>query len=132
MRPQQIEKNRNDWVCWIVGDGSKKIDLQSQCIELGLEYDVLFWGNRNDIPTLLSKSNIFVLPSLLDNQPLSIIEAQITGKPVIVSNAGGLPEMVKHGLTGVVSLAGDPQALCTLIHYLMEYESYRKSLVSSA
>lgn len=124
----QLKQIRNDWVCWIVGDGDKLEDLQMQSKSLGLETDVLFFGKRDDIPQLLSNSDLFVLPSLLENQPLSVIEAQIAGKAVIVSNAGGLPEIVEHGVTGVISPAGDPSTLCINIDYLLTHDQYRQTL----
>lgn len=128
----KLKKTRNDWVCWIVGDGNKKVELQAQSKVLGLKKEVLFFGKRDDVPYLLSISDIFVLPSLLENQPLSVIEAQIAGMAVIVSNAGGLPEIVEHGVTGVISPAGDPRTLCIKINYLLEHEPYRKNLGSRA
>jgi glycosyltransferase involved in cell wall biosynthesis len=124
----QLQSMRNDWVCWIVGNGEKLAELQTQSKTLGLENNVSFFGNRNDVPYLLSISDIFVLPSLIENQPLSVIEAQIAGKAVIVSDAGGLPEMVEHGMTGVITPAGDPAMLCININYLLEHGSYRENL----
>ncbi|MDN4073669.1 glycosyltransferase family 4 protein [Fictibacillus terranigra] len=123
-----LKSIRNDWVCWIVGEGEKEEELQAQSRELGLEDTVIFCGKRDDIPQLLAKSDIFVLPSLLDNQPLSVIEAQIVGKPVIVSDAGGLPEIVEHGVTGLVTRAGDETELCNQLNLLLENEEYRNKL----
>ncbi|WP_438351018.1 glycosyltransferase family 4 protein [Paenibacillus sp. FA6] len=128
----QLKEIRNDWVCWIVGEGEKQAELQVQSKELGLGDDIFFFGKRDDIPQMLSNSDIFVLPSLLENQPLSVIEAQITGKPVIVSDAGGLPEMVEHGVTGLISPAGDIKKLCNNLDILLENKTYRKELGSNA
>jgi glycosyltransferase involved in cell wall biosynthesis len=85
-------------------------------------------GRRDDVPFLLSLSDIFVLPTLMENQPLSVIEAQITGKAVIASDVGGVPEIIEHGITGVLSPAGDEQMLTMHINYLLENESYMKTL----
>lgn len=85
-------------------------------------------GRRDDVPYLLSLSDIFVLPTLMENQPLSVIEAQISGKAVIASDVGGVPEIIEHGITGVLSPAGDEQMLTTHINYLLENESYLKNL----
>jgi glycosyltransferase involved in cell wall biosynthesis len=128
----QLKKIRNDWVCWIAGDGNKQAELQQQSKALGLEQDVLFLGKRDDIPQLLSNSDIFVYPSLLDNQPLAVIEAQIAGKPVIVSDAGGLPEIVEDGVTGLIISAGNERKLSLSIDYLLTHEHYRVSLGSNA
>lgn len=127
----QLKTIRNDWVCWIVGDGYMESELRVQSKALGLEDDILFFGKRDDIPYLVSNSDIFVLPSLIENQPLSVIEAQIAGKPVIVSNVGGIPEIVKHGVTGLVLTAGDIEALCSNLNLLLENEKYRKALGSN-
>lgn len=47
---------------------------------------------RDDVPYLLSIADVYVLPSLLENQPLSVIEAQLAGLPIIVSDAGDFPK----------------------------------------
>jgi glycosyltransferase involved in cell wall biosynthesis len=128
----QLKRLRNDWVCWIAGDGNRKADLEHQSKVLGLERDILFLGKRDDIPSLLSNSDIFVHPSLLDNQPLSVIEAQIAGKPVMVSDAGGLPEMVEHGVTGIITPAGKDRSLCLQLDSLLTNDKQRQTLGSNA
>jgi glycosyltransferase involved in cell wall biosynthesis len=124
----ELKKIRNDWVCWIVGNGDKQAELKVQSKTLGLEDDILFFGKRDDIPSLLAKSDIFVLPSLLENQPLSVIEAQIAGKAIIVNDVGGLPEIVEDGVTGLITPTGDIKTLCKKINLLLEDEKYRKRL----
>jgi glycosyltransferase involved in cell wall biosynthesis len=128
----QLKRLRNDWVCWIAGDGNSKADFELQSKVLGLERDIIFLGKRDDIPSLLSNSDIFVHPSLLDNQPLSVIEAQIAGKPVIVSDAGGLPEMVEHGVTGIITPAGKDKSLCLQLDSLLTNNKQRQTLGSNA
>ena len=128
----KLKEMRDDWVCWIVGTGDMQGELRTQSKTLGLEEKILFFGKREDIPYLLSLSDIYVLPSLLENQPLSLIEAQIAEKAIIVSDAGGLPEIVKHEVTGIISPAGDEQALCDNLNSLLENEKYRKKLGSKA
>ncbi|WP_455920431.1 glycosyltransferase family 4 protein [Priestia megaterium] len=128
----ELKQIKKGWVCWIVGDGEQKAQLKAQSKALGLGKRVLFLGNRNDVPYLLSLSTIFVLPSLIENQPLSVIEAQIARKPVIVSDAGGLPEMVIHGHTGLISPVGDTEVLCNNIHNLLTNSEYREELGRNA
>lgn len=127
-----LKRIRKDWVCWIVGEGPLQNQLQNQSKILGLNQDVFFLGKRNDVPYLLSISDIFVLPSFFENQPLSVIEAQIAGKPVIVSDAGGLPEMVEHGVTGLISPARDVHALFNNLNFLLTEEKYRETLGANA
>jgi len=128
----KLKEIRDDWVCWIAGEGDKQEELEARAKELGLEYDIFFFGNREDVPYLVSVCDIYVFPSLLENQPLSVVEAQIAGKPIIVSDAGGLPEMVEHGKTGIISPAGDEIALCDNMNVLLSNDLYRKKLGSNA
>ncbi|KAB2488054.1 glycosyltransferase family 4 protein [Priestia endophytica] len=128
----RLKKLRKDWICWIVGEGEDQDMFHAKSKSLGLENDIIFLGRRNDIPYLLSESDIFVLPSLIENQPLSVIEAQITGKPVIVSDTGGLPEMVQHGITGLIYPKGNIEKLSDNINLLLQNNVYRETLGNNA
>ncbi|MFP7492833.1 glycosyltransferase family 4 protein [Terribacillus saccharophilus] len=125
-------RDRQDWVCWIVGEGRDKQQLQNRVANAGLQGHVSFLGKREDVPSLLKLADIFVSPSLIDNQPLSVIEAQLSEKAVIVSDAGGLPEMVDHGVTGLVVPKADTAALRSAIQTLLEDEPYRNILGAQA
>ncbi|KAA6451861.1 glycosyltransferase family 4 protein [Bacillus swezeyi] len=128
----QLKEIRHDWECWIVGEGDKMAGLRIQCDQLGLNDDVIFMKNRDDVPYLMSLADLFVLPSLLENQPLAVIEAQIAGVPVIVSDAGGLPEIVNHEVTGLVAAKGDVNAISSYMNQLLEDDGLRKTLGSNA
>lgn len=123
---------RQDWVCWIVGNGEKREELQRQVEGLSLQNDVLFLGERHDVPALLTKSDIFVHSCIQDNQPFSVMEAQIAGLPACVSNAGGLPEMVEHGVTGLVSPVKDPVTLTQHLNMLLQDDPFRLQLGRNA
>ncbi|MFB6497065.1 glycosyltransferase family 4 protein [Bacillus haynesii] len=128
----QLKDTRNDWVCWMAGEGEKLAGLKIQSEQLGLADDVVFLKNREDVPYLLSLADIYVLPSLLDNQPLSLIEAQIVGVPAVVSDAGGLPEMVEHEETGLIVPKGDAAALSSSLERLLEDDDFRNKLGMNA
>ncbi|UOQ48613.1 glycosyltransferase family 4 protein [Gracilibacillus caseinilyticus] len=123
-----LKKEYDGWVCWIVGEGPDRNDLQEKVKQYGLQENVYFFGNRRDIPYLLSLADIFVLPSQLDNQPLSVIEAQLAGKAIITSNAGGLPEMVQDGKTGLITRMGNSQHLFEQMKRLLEDPLLREHL----
>lgn len=127
-----LKQVRNDWVCWIVGDGNMKNELQKRSATLGLNQFVKFLGARDDVPALLKFADIFVLPSLQDNMPLSLIEAQLAGKAIVTSDAGGIPEMVKHGETGLIAPAGDSTVLLGHLKNLLENDTLTNSISSNA
>jgi glycosyltransferase involved in cell wall biosynthesis len=129
---QQLKQRRSDWVCWIVGEGAKKEELMQQAFHAGLGEDVIFLGHRDDVPALLQQADIFVQPSLQDNMPFSVMEAQVSGLPVMVSNAGGLPEMVQHEVTGLVSPVGDVDTLTSQLDFLLAHDEVRAKMGAAA
>lgn len=128
----KLKAVRQDWVCWIVGNGEMKMELQMLMKSLKLENDVYFLGSRDDIPSVLSKADIYVLPSLVENQPLSLIESQLAGKPSIVSNVGGLPEMVEHNVTGLLTEPKDVYGTFVSLNRLLTDKLLAKNLGDNA
>jgi glycosyltransferase involved in cell wall biosynthesis len=128
----KLKKVRNDWQCWIIGDGELGADSVKKAAKFGLHNDVLFLGKRKDIFPLLKKSDIFVLPSLQDNQPYSVMEAQVAGLPSVVTNTGGLPEMVSHGETGIVVPPANSHHLFLGIKHLLQNDKLRTSMGEQA
>ncbi|GAA0397477.1 glycosyltransferase family 4 protein [Paenibacillus motobuensis] len=123
---------RDDWVCWIVGGGEKREELEHQVRGLSLQNDCLFLGERDDVPGLLALSDIFVHSCIQDNQPFSVMEAQLSGVPVCLSNACGLPEMAEHGRTGLIHPVKDPVVLSQHIQLLLDNEPLRLNIASEA
>jgi glycosyltransferase involved in cell wall biosynthesis len=99
----------------IAGEGPERHTLETQAHALGIADRTQFAGWRDDIPTLLSACDVFVLPSLFEGHPLSALEAMAAGRPVVASDAGGTREAVSHGETGFLVPAADPVALADAI-----------------
>lgn len=124
----KLKQQRTDWVCLLLGKGPLRPKLEALCRRLQLEQHVLFLGNRRDVPALMKQADIVVLPSLQDNQPFAVMEAQLAGKPLAVSNAGGIPEMVHHGHTGLVSAVNESVPLYKNLLTLLNDSSLRERL----
>jgi glycosyltransferase involved in cell wall biosynthesis len=99
---------------WIVGDGVMKETLMKQAEELELQ-NVIFFGKRHDIPDILSMSDIYVLATVNDNFPLSVMEAMFSRQAVISTTCGGIPEMVQHEETGILCEPGNVKELAQAI-----------------
>jgi len=112
-------QSRNDVSFLVVGEGRLKEKLKILCADLKIEENVVFAGERGDIPEILSLTDIFVLPSLREGLPLTILEAMACGKPVIATNVGGIPEVVKDGVSGILISPKDPEALHSAINELL-------------
>ncbi|SIS50871.1 N-acetyl-alpha-D-glucosaminyl L-malate synthase BshA [Zobellia uliginosa] len=91
----------------MVGEGPEKENAERLCEEKGLVDKVIFLGNSNEIDRILCFSDLFLLPSESESFGLAALEAMINKVPVISSNAGGIPEVNEHGITGFLSDIGD-------------------------
>ncbi|HEY0045088.1 MAG TPA: N-acetyl-alpha-D-glucosaminyl L-malate synthase BshA [Flavobacterium sp.] len=91
----------------MVGDGPEKQKAEKLCKKLGIEDKVIFLGNSNEIDTILSYTDLFLLPSETESFGLAALEAMAWSVPVISSNAGGLPEVNINGVSGYLSDVGD-------------------------
>jgi glycosyltransferase involved in cell wall biosynthesis len=99
----------------IVGDGEERARLTAQARTLGVAESVVFTGFRRDVPRLLAAFDLFAMSSRLEGFCNSVLEAFAVGVPVVATRAGGLPEMVKDGETGLLTPIGDPAALASAL-----------------
>jgi glycosyltransferase involved in cell wall biosynthesis len=94
-----------------VGDGEERPALQQLARELGLEHFVRFLGTRDDVPRLLQAADAFLLSSISEGIPLTLIEAMATGLPCVATRVGGVPEVVADRESGLLANAGDSDQL---------------------
>ena len=106
------------WV--VVGDGELRGELESKRRALSLESQVRFTGWREDVADVLALCNLFVLPSLVEHFGRVLIEAMAMGKAVVATDAGGVPEIVIHGETGLLVPPAQPKDLAEGVVMLLE------------
>jgi peptidoglycan/xylan/chitin deacetylase (PgdA/CDA1 family) len=92
----------------IAGDGEMQPELEALIASRQVGGAVTLLGKRDDVPLLLAASDIFVLSSLSEGLGLSVIEAMAAGKPVVAARVGGIPEVVRDGVTGLLVSSRDP------------------------
>lgn len=114
-RPGVLEKIK----CVIAGAGSLEKELRQLAGSLGLGGKVVFPGFRSDIRDFLAASDIFLLPSRAEGQPLVLLEAMSMGKPVIAADLPGVKEIVEDGVNGALFRSGSPAALAEKIAALV-------------
>lgn len=93
----------------VVGDGPLRAGLERLAAEL--DAPVLFTGTRSDVARLLGAMDAFALPSLHEALPIAVLEAMWMGLPVVATRVGGVPEVVRHELDGLLVPPGDDEAL---------------------
>ena len=114
----------------IVGGGEEKDSLVALASSLGIASDTTFVGSvkEDEVPKYLNTMDIFVALSRSESFGVAVLEASACGLPVVVSDVGGLTEVVSHGVTGYVVKDGDPvlaaDALCQLVTHGDEAKAF--------
>jgi N-acetyl-alpha-D-glucosaminyl L-malate synthase BshA len=95
----------------MVGDGPDRVVAEAEARDLGVADKVFFLGKIDAVAPLLAGADLFLLPSNSESFGLSALEALACGVPVIGTDAGGLPEVVRHGETGILCPPGDVERM---------------------
>jgi glycosyltransferase involved in cell wall biosynthesis len=93
---------------------------------------ILGWVGRQERSELLNRCQIYVLPSYAEGLPVAIIEAMEAGLAIIATKVGGIPEMIQHGINGILVTPGDVTELTAALDKLLSDSSYRWQLGQSA
>jgi glycosyltransferase involved in cell wall biosynthesis len=106
----------------IYGEGYLFERLESEIDSLNLRGKVFLAGSftRNDLPGIMNTADIFVLPSITEGFPLSIVEAMAWGLPIAATSVGGIPELIEDGVTGLLCQPEDDNALAEIILTLVD------------
>ncbi len=116
----QVVRNYPEAVFLFIGRGNLLNQLQEEAGRGGIAKNVRFLGFREDIAAFLQTMDIFVLPSLSEGLPLSLLEAMAAGKPAVATNVGGNPEVMLDGETGFLVPPKDPESLASRIILLLK------------
>lgn len=129
MAMARIDDGRLD----IAGSGPEEPDLRRLAQELGIASQTRFLGMRDDVPELLRTSHVFVHPAVwqeaLGN---TVLEGMATGRPVIASRVGGIPELMEDGEEGLLIEPGDVEGLAAALESLAEDAERRRRLGAEA
>jgi glycosyltransferase involved in cell wall biosynthesis len=97
---------------WIVGDGPLLEELRRSAQDLGIAEQVFFAGVQRYVGDWLASADLFVLCSESEGLPLALLEAAAAGLPAVVTDVGGMPDVVRACGAGRIVPAKDPKALC--------------------
>jgi glycosyltransferase involved in cell wall biosynthesis len=99
----------------IVGDGALRHSLENLAVTLGIGSDVSFTGEQTDVASYYSCADLFVMSSISEGLPISLLEAMSIGLPAVVTRVGGMPEVIEQAGAGVVVPASAPEELAAAI-----------------
>lgn len=116
----------------IVGDGPEAANLRGLAASLKIEDRVVFAGLRHDTPRMLNALDVFALSSLSEGMSVGMLEAMSTALPVVATNVGGNPQLIREGDTGLLVPAADSPALAGGFARLLGDASLRAKLGRNA
>jgi glycosyltransferase involved in cell wall biosynthesis len=108
---RRVARRRPDTRLVLVGEGPEGPKIRDLVGREGLTDHVRFLGLRHDVPRLLAAADLFLLTSISEGIPLTLIEAMAGGVPVVATRVGGVGEVVEDGQTGLLAPAGDDAGL---------------------
>ena len=114
----------------LIGDGQKEYKdyLKSLCSELNISERIVFTGYRNDVPQILSRCKLLLMPSWNEAFGRVIIEAMAAGIPVVGANGGGAKEIIQEGITGYLVSPKTPSEMAEKMVYLFRNPNVAKRL----
>jgi glycosyltransferase involved in cell wall biosynthesis len=116
----------------LVGGGELENAVREQVAGLGLASRVRFLGVRADVADILRASDVFVLSSRWEGNPMSVLEAMAAGLPVVSTAVGGVPELVREGETGLLVPSEDAGALAQALQALVDDAARRRAMGAAA
>ena len=121
------DKLREKIIYCVAGNGEEKERLETLVDNLDLESVVRFLGFTPNAKELLSGADIFLLPSRTEAFPYVLLEAGISGLPIIATNVGGNPEIINDMENGILIHPRNPQEIAEAINYLIVNKEKKKN-----
>jgi len=116
----------------LIGDGVLRKKIEEQIVKLGLSNNVILTGWRSDIPGILSSIDIFLLTSLWEGVPISVLEAMAAAKPVVATDTGGITEVITDQINGYLVSTKNITGLSEKIIALLSNEELREQIGQNA
>jgi len=116
----------------MVGDGPERHSIEELCRHLNIQDNVRFVGKQEQMEEIMAVSDIFLLPSEYESFGLSALEAMASRSIVISSNAGGLPEIVQHGVNGFMANVGDVDSMAGYAISVLKDETLLEEMKQAA
>lgn len=115
----------------LIGDGEKRETIEKTVVDRGLSNAVEFLGLQDNVYGYLHNADIFILPSLYEGIPMTLVEAMGTGLPIVATNVGGIPDMVKNNESAILT-SFDCQEIVDALVKLSDNIELRKTLGTNA
>jgi L-malate glycosyltransferase len=112
---KHVVAQRPDARLLLIGEGPEREKIEHEVQECDLAGNVRFLGLRKDVARLLAAADVFLLTSISEGIPVTVLEAMSAGLPVVATRVGGVPEVLEEGETGLMAPAGDAPQLADCV-----------------
>lgn len=126
------KRNVPDFRIIVAGDGPEETALHALAARLGIEGRVIMVGFQKELSAYYGLATLLALPSYTEGSPNVVLEAMAAGLPIAATGVGGVPEILDHGITGLVVPPRNAQALATAITRLLTDSTFRQKLGTAA
>jgi L-malate glycosyltransferase len=117
---------------WMVGDGSERRMLENLATELGIASEVTFWGQQLDVAPFFSAADAFIMSSKSEGLPMSLLQAFSLGIPAIVTDVGGMAEVVRLANAGYTVPTTSAPGMAAAILKLATNQTEREKFSANA
>jgi N-acetyl-alpha-D-glucosaminyl L-malate synthase BshA len=117
---------------WMAGDGPDRGEAERLAVDLGIDNYVVFLGKQDHMERLIPKADVLLLPSQMESFGLAALEAMACGVVPVATRAGGVPELVTHGVDGFLEAPGDVEAQAARVVELLLGDGLRRRMARAA
>ena len=117
---------------YVAGEGPMRKELENMITKFNLNDHIFLLGYQKNVGALIDACDIFVHPAYAEGFGIAVAEAMMAEKPIIVANAGALPELIEHEKSGLVIDPFDPQKWADAVVTLLDNQDYAKNLAQNA
>jgi glycosyltransferase involved in cell wall biosynthesis len=117
---------------WIVGDGKVRQQLEALAAQLSIGAHITFWGERHDVARFFSAADVFTMSSVSEGLPMSLLQAMSVSLPAIVTDVGGMAEVVRNSRCGLRVPVGDSAAYAEAIVQIAQDSAVREKFAANA
>jgi glycosyltransferase involved in cell wall biosynthesis len=122
----------SDMCLWLVGNGTERGHLEEIVDQLGIQSSVKFWGQQMDVAPFFASADAFVMSSVSEGLPMSLLQALSARLPAVVTDVGGMAEVVRLAQAGITVPLGDPTAMSAALVRLARREDEREVFARNA
>jgi len=116
----EIARSGRRFVVLVIGEEEPTAEIRNGIHKYQLDKQILFAGSRKDITRILKSTDYLLLPSSWEGLPMTLLESMACGTPALATRVGGIPDVIQHGVNGLLYEAGDVEGLAQGLHHLLD------------